>query len=223
MYPKVFADFAAAQETYGPVSVLPTPVYFYGMQLGDEIFVDIERGKTLVVRCLAVGDGRREGHGHACSSSSTASRAASRCPTAAAATPRSKPRRKAEPGNDAPCRRADAGRRLDRRGRGRPGGQGRRRAAVDRGDEDGDGAARRARRHDRGGAGAAPATRSTPRTCWWCMERRHARGRRGDPYGCCDLQRRAAARSRRRSPTFRRCRISSRRSASSVSLRFSAP
>src|SRR5690606_19532435 len=56
MYPKVFSDFAAAQETYGPVSVLPTPTYFYGMQVEDEIFVDIEKGKTLVVRCLGIGD-----------------------------------------------------------------------------------------------------------------------------------------------------------------------
>lgn len=56
MYPKVFTDFAAAQELYGPTSVLPTPVYFYGMQTGSEIFVEIERGKTLVIRCLAVGE-----------------------------------------------------------------------------------------------------------------------------------------------------------------------
>ncbi len=56
MYPKVFSDFVAAQENYGPVSVLPTPVYFYGMAPEDEIFVDIEKGKTLVIRCLAVGD-----------------------------------------------------------------------------------------------------------------------------------------------------------------------
>ena len=56
MYPKVFTDFAAASESYGPVSVLPTPVYFYGMEPEDEIFVDIERGKTLVIRCLAVGE-----------------------------------------------------------------------------------------------------------------------------------------------------------------------
>ena len=56
MYPKVFADFAAAQEEYGPVSVLPTPTYFYGMKAEDEILVDIEQGKTLVVRCLAIGD-----------------------------------------------------------------------------------------------------------------------------------------------------------------------
>ncbi len=56
MYPKVFTDFAAAQENYGPVSVLPTLTYFYGMQPTDEIFVDIEKGKTLVIRCLAIGD-----------------------------------------------------------------------------------------------------------------------------------------------------------------------
>jgi pyruvate carboxylase len=32
MYPKVFTDFAqSAAQTYGPVSVLPTPVYFYGL------------------------------------------------------------------------------------------------------------------------------------------------------------------------------------------------
>jgi len=56
MYPKVFSDFAAASDEYGPVSVLPTPVYFYGLAPEDEIFVDIEKGKTLVVRCLAIGE-----------------------------------------------------------------------------------------------------------------------------------------------------------------------
>ena len=61
MYPKVFSDFAAAQEAYGPVSVLPTPTYFYGMKPEDEVFVDIEKGKTLVIRCLAVGDTDEKG------------------------------------------------------------------------------------------------------------------------------------------------------------------
>jgi len=56
MYPKVFSDFTATQEIYGPVSVLPTPVYFYGMKPEDEVFVDIEKGKTLVIRCLAIGE-----------------------------------------------------------------------------------------------------------------------------------------------------------------------
>jgi pyruvate carboxylase len=61
MYPKVFSDFAAAQDVYGPVSVLPTPTYFYGMRVEDEIFVDIEKGKTLVVRCLGIGDADDKG------------------------------------------------------------------------------------------------------------------------------------------------------------------
>ena len=49
MYPKVFTDFAFASDTYGPVSVLPTPAYFYGLADGEELFADIEKGKTLVI------------------------------------------------------------------------------------------------------------------------------------------------------------------------------
>nr|ABU96747.1 pyruvate carboxylase [Rhizobium sp. TAL1145] len=49
MYPKVFTDYALAADTYGPVSVLPTPAYFYGLKEGDELFAEIERGKTLVI------------------------------------------------------------------------------------------------------------------------------------------------------------------------------
>ncbi len=54
MYPKVYTDFAKAVETYGPVSVLPTPAYFYGMAEGEELLADIEQGKTLVVVNQAV-------------------------------------------------------------------------------------------------------------------------------------------------------------------------
>src|SRR5690606_10992335 len=49
MYPKVFTDFAQAIDTYGPVSVLPTHAYFYGLADGEELFADIEQGKTLVI------------------------------------------------------------------------------------------------------------------------------------------------------------------------------
>jgi pyruvate carboxylase len=56
MYPKVFTDFAIACEQYGPVSTLPTPAYFYGLPPGEELFVDIERGKTLVVLNQAHGE-----------------------------------------------------------------------------------------------------------------------------------------------------------------------
>ncbi|XYK79049.1 MAG: pyruvate carboxylase [Labrenzia sp.] len=61
MYPKVFTDFDKAQQQYGPTSVLPTPVYFYGLKSGDEIFVDLEPGKTLVVRCQAIGETDEKG------------------------------------------------------------------------------------------------------------------------------------------------------------------
>ncbi len=61
MYPKVFADFAAAERKYGPVSALPTPIYFYGMQAGEETSVTIEKGKSLVVRLQALGETDEEG------------------------------------------------------------------------------------------------------------------------------------------------------------------
>jgi len=61
MYPKVFTEFAAAQETYGPVSTLPTAFYFYGMEQHDEVFVEIERGKMLVIHCLAMSEPDEKG------------------------------------------------------------------------------------------------------------------------------------------------------------------
>jgi pyruvate carboxylase len=62
MYPKVFADYAATQAEFGPVSVLPTPVFFYGMTAGQEISFELEAGKTLVVHCQAIGNVDDEGN-----------------------------------------------------------------------------------------------------------------------------------------------------------------
>lgn len=56
MYPKIFTDFAHATNLYGPVSVLPTPIYFYGLNQAEEILVEIEKGKSLVIRNLAIGE-----------------------------------------------------------------------------------------------------------------------------------------------------------------------
>lgn len=56
MYPKVFVEYAKAQELYGPTSVLPTLTYFYGMKAQDEIAFDLERGKTLILSCLTFGE-----------------------------------------------------------------------------------------------------------------------------------------------------------------------
>ena len=56
MYPKVFLDYMGRHLTYGPVRVLPTKTFFYGMEPGDEISVELDPGKTLEVRLQAVGE-----------------------------------------------------------------------------------------------------------------------------------------------------------------------
>ncbi|MCC6860037.1 MAG: pyruvate carboxylase [Bryobacterales bacterium] len=62
MYPQVFVKFAGAQQTYGNLNVLPSPQFFFGMKTGEEIWVDIEPGKTLIVKFLTVGDPRPDGY-----------------------------------------------------------------------------------------------------------------------------------------------------------------
>ena len=61
MYPKVFTEFATMIRRYGPVSVLPTPVFFYGMQPGQEMAIEIEPGKTLVLVLMTLGATDEEG------------------------------------------------------------------------------------------------------------------------------------------------------------------
>jgi len=61
MYPKVFLDYARDRAAFGDCAMLPTPVFFYGMDPGDEVSVDIERGKTLIVRFVAVSEVRDDG------------------------------------------------------------------------------------------------------------------------------------------------------------------
>jgi pyruvate carboxylase len=41
--------------------VLPTPTFFYGMEPGEEVAVEIETGKTLIVKFLTVGDPHADG------------------------------------------------------------------------------------------------------------------------------------------------------------------
>ena len=62
MYPKVYVDYALHRRQYGPVEVLPTPVFFYGMEPGQEIHVELETGKVLNIRCVAIGEPDDEGH-----------------------------------------------------------------------------------------------------------------------------------------------------------------
>ena len=61
MYPGVFEDYARERLLYGDPAILPTPVFFYGMEAGQEITIDLERGKTLIVRYLAVSEPHEDG------------------------------------------------------------------------------------------------------------------------------------------------------------------
>ncbi len=61
MYPAVFADYMAHRRQFGPVEVLPTSVFFYGMKPEQQISVDLDRGKTLVIHCLAIGETDADG------------------------------------------------------------------------------------------------------------------------------------------------------------------
>jgi pyruvate carboxylase len=61
MYPQVQAEFAKFVSQYGDVSPLPTNAYFYGLQPDEEISVEIEPGKTLIIKLINVGAPDKEG------------------------------------------------------------------------------------------------------------------------------------------------------------------
>ena len=61
LYPQVFLDYDKHFRQYDNTSVIPTPPFFYGMQSGDEIAVEIEPGKTLIIRYLTTGEAREDG------------------------------------------------------------------------------------------------------------------------------------------------------------------
>jgi pyruvate carboxylase len=57
----VFLEFSQHWQRYGDTSTIPTGSFFYGLQPGAEISVEIERGKTLIVRYLTTGEVREDG------------------------------------------------------------------------------------------------------------------------------------------------------------------
>ncbi|MEH7308705.1 pyruvate carboxylase [Neobacillus drentensis] len=61
LYPKVFMEYIKTDEQYGNISVLDTPTFLYGMRLGEEIEVEIETGKTLIVKLVSIGHPQADG------------------------------------------------------------------------------------------------------------------------------------------------------------------
>ena len=61
LYPEVFVKYDKFRQTYADVSVLPTPAFFYGLASGEEITIEIEPGKTLILKFLTASDPHPDG------------------------------------------------------------------------------------------------------------------------------------------------------------------
>ncbi|NHN25289.1 pyruvate carboxylase [Flavobacterium jejuense] len=56
LYPKVFCDAYNNHVKYGNVTNIPTKNFFYGMEVGEEIMVEIEKGKNVLISLVSVAD-----------------------------------------------------------------------------------------------------------------------------------------------------------------------
>ena len=61
MYPQVYLDYDKHLKLYDNTSVIPTSAFFYGLQSGEEISVEIEPGKVLILRYLTFGEPHEDG------------------------------------------------------------------------------------------------------------------------------------------------------------------
>ncbi|ROT37203.1 pyruvate carboxylase [Sodiomyces alkalinus F11] len=55
MYPKVFEEYKKFVQKYGDLSVLPTKYFLSRSEIGEEFHVELEKGKVLILKLLAVG------------------------------------------------------------------------------------------------------------------------------------------------------------------------
>ncbi len=61
LYSQVFLDYDKHNRQYDNVGVIPTPQFFYGLQPGEEISIDIEEGKRLILKFLTTGEPHEDG------------------------------------------------------------------------------------------------------------------------------------------------------------------
>ncbi len=61
LYPKVFQEYYQHLMDYDEVSNLPTPTFFYGMKRGEEILVEIAKGKTIIIEMVFITEPDDEG------------------------------------------------------------------------------------------------------------------------------------------------------------------
>ncbi|MDR2357286.1 MAG: pyruvate carboxylase [Oscillospiraceae bacterium] len=61
LYPKVVQDYQQHQQEYGYISNMSSQVFFNGLNVGETTKIDIEDGKTLVIKYLGPGDTNDDG------------------------------------------------------------------------------------------------------------------------------------------------------------------
>ena len=61
MYPKVFEEFFHKKLEYGSIRKLPTPAFFYGLRQNEELIVEIDKGKSILIRLLTIGEPDEDG------------------------------------------------------------------------------------------------------------------------------------------------------------------
>ncbi|MER1985480.1 MAG: pyruvate carboxylase [Solibacillus sp.] len=61
LYPKVFEEYAKTTAQFSDVSVLDTATFLYGLRLGEEIEVEIEKGKILIIKLVSIGEPQHDG------------------------------------------------------------------------------------------------------------------------------------------------------------------
>jgi pyruvate carboxylase len=61
LYPEVFIKYEKFKQNYADVSVLPSPAFFYGLKSGEEITVEIESGKSLIIKFLTISEPHPDG------------------------------------------------------------------------------------------------------------------------------------------------------------------
>ena len=61
LYPNVYPEFDRHRQLYSDTSVIPTPIFFYGLEPGQETSLDIEPGKTLIIKLNAIGRAQTDG------------------------------------------------------------------------------------------------------------------------------------------------------------------
>lgn len=61
LYPKVFREYYEHYQQYGDVSVIPSPIFFYGMKINEEAIITIDEGKSILVKLIYITEPDEEG------------------------------------------------------------------------------------------------------------------------------------------------------------------